>query len=236
MKSFKVSACFSNSPVQAKSMEKSRQPLHDQQNRYCQGSESSKYEEEEEASTQTPQFEADVDHHGPEHLRELCQEKGEKRAHVRTSARTEGCYILLTKHQCKLYKHKLKSSNLTTARRGTSEGRQHLQPSMSGHCLQPLQAAQGRALCIRSSLLYSASHSVPPSEQSTVPVFRPRYSQPTQAQLRPLPAALGSCAARSCVIPALRPPPAQGDQTQTHISDPQEHSRAWAKLSAQSLR
>lgn len=87
MKSFEVSACSSNSPVQAKSMEKSRQPLHDQENCYCQGSKSSKYEEEAKASTQTPHTEANVDHHGPQHLRELCQEKGEKRTHFRTFSR-----------------------------------------------------------------------------------------------------------------------------------------------------
>lgn len=158
MNSVKVSACSSNSPVQAKSMEKSRQPLHDQQNRHCQGSKSSKYEEEDEASTQTPQFEADVDHHGPEHLRELCQEKGEKRAHFRASARMEGCYSLLTKHEQKLYRHKLKSSNLTTARRESSEGRQRLQPSTLGHCLQPPQAAQGRALAPQLFALFSFPH------------------------------------------------------------------------------
>lgn len=72
-----VSEHSCNSPVQAKSMEKSRQALHDQENRYRQGSKSSKYEEEAKASTQTPHTEANVDHHGPEHLRELCQEKGE---------------------------------------------------------------------------------------------------------------------------------------------------------------
>lgn len=70
-----------HSPVQAKSMEKSRQPLHDQQNRDRQGSESSKYEEEAKASAQAPDAEANVDHHGPEHLRELCREK---RARFRT--------------------------------------------------------------------------------------------------------------------------------------------------------
>lgn len=59
-------------PVQAKSMEESRQALHDQENCYRQGSKSSKYEEKDEASTQTPHTEANVDHHGPEHLRELC--------------------------------------------------------------------------------------------------------------------------------------------------------------------
>lgn len=62
-------------------MEKSRQPLHDQQNRDRQGSESSKYEEEAKASAQAPDAEANVDHHGPEHLRELCREK---RARFRT--------------------------------------------------------------------------------------------------------------------------------------------------------
>lgn len=74
-----------NSPVQAKSMEESRQALHDQENRYRQGSKSSKNEDKAKASSQTPHTEPSVDHHGPEHLRELCQEKREERTHFRAS-------------------------------------------------------------------------------------------------------------------------------------------------------
>lgn len=64
--------------MQAQSVEEGREPLHDQQNGHCQGGKSSKDEEEAQASSQAPHAEANVDHHGPEHLRELCREKGEK--------------------------------------------------------------------------------------------------------------------------------------------------------------
>lgn len=93
-------------------MEKSREPLHDQQNCDCQGGESSKYEEEAEASAQTPHAEADVDDHGPEHLRELCQEKGEKRARFRATGKNGG--LLQFTYKAK----KLESSQLPLQRGG----------------------------------------------------------------------------------------------------------------------
>lgn len=67
-----------NLPVQTESMKESRQALHDQQDCHCQGSKSSKYDEQNKTSTQTSHTEADVDDHGPEHLRKLCREKSRK--------------------------------------------------------------------------------------------------------------------------------------------------------------
>lgn len=96
-------------------MEESRQPLHDQQNRHRQGSESSKDEEEAQASTQAPDAEANVDHHGPEHLRELCRRQG-RRGFTSVSGGVVPIHL----------KQKLKSSKLPLQRGGKQEGQQLL--------------------------------------------------------------------------------------------------------------
>lgn len=139
MKSSGASARSSNSPVQAKSMEKSRQPLHDQQNRYRQGSESSKYEEEAKASAQAPDAEANVDHHGPEHLRELCREK---RAHFRTLSEN-GALLQFT------YKAKAKIKQIPTTMRWERRG-----TSFSSQVHQDVASNRAESL-LGSSLLYS---------------------------------------------------------------------------------
>lgn len=199
-------------------MEKSRQPFHDQENRYCQSSESSKYEEEAKASTQTPHAEADVDHHGPEHLRELCQEKGERGLISEHSARMEGCYSLLIKQKLKSNKIPLQWGG--KLKKDNSFCSQVCQDVTSNCCTQ-----RGAESLLSSSLFYSLP-STPPLPFSRALckqtlVFTLNSSQWTHTQLCPFPAVLDSWASRgdmhSCLSPAACP--ARSD-TRIRISVP----------------
>lgn len=52
-------------------MEEGREALHDQEDGHGQGGKGGENEEQRQTSCQALHAEADVDHHGPEHLRQL---------------------------------------------------------------------------------------------------------------------------------------------------------------------
>lgn len=53
-------------------MEEGREALHDQEDGHSEGGKGSEDEEQRQTSCQALHAQADVDHHGPKHLRQLC--------------------------------------------------------------------------------------------------------------------------------------------------------------------
>lgn len=139
--------------MQAQSMEEGRKPLHDQQNGHCQRGKSSKDEEEAQASPQAPDAEADVDHHGPEHLRELCRDKGEKTRVSRNRRLFTGKAKTKVKQNLAIMRWKLK--------RDKSFHSQVCQDIASSS-----DTGQGRVLAQQLFALFSDFNSTSPIQQS----------------------------------------------------------------------
>lgn len=103
-----------------------------------------------------------MDHHGPEHLRELCRDKREK-THV---SRNRGVFTGKVKTEVK---------QTPATMRWKLKRDKSLQPSVSGHCLQHShRAGQGRVLAQQLFALLSDFNPTPPIQQSCVELAAPR--------------------------------------------------------------